>query len=201
FASFNFAGQQLTTNALFAVDYDHDGDVDIVDRDPTGGLGVWVQDSAPVIANLDGDSVSYTEGAAPTLLDLGSNGTVTDADSAHYLEDAASTDLFSAVSISTIEAGQTIKQLTMTVTNVTDTTEILLIDGTDVALTNGFSVTTGGNSMLASVVVSSGVATVTLSKGVGVASGAMQTIVDAMTYRDTSQDPAAGNRVVTLTSI
>jgi len=31
--------------------------------------------------NLNGDSVSYTEGATPTLLDLGSNATVTDADS------------------------------------------------------------------------------------------------------------------------
>src|SRR5207244_1640187 len=74
-------------------------------------------------------------------------------------------------------------------------------DGTDVALTDGNSITTGGNGMTASVVVSSGVATVTLSKGAGVSSAAMQTIVDAMTYRDTSQDPLAGDRVVTLTSI
>ncbi|WP_274627603.1 DUF4347 domain-containing protein [Arvimicrobium flavum] len=43
FAGFDFAGQQLTN--LFVVDYDNDGDLDILDRDPAGGLGVWIQGS------------------------------------------------------------------------------------------------------------------------------------------------------------
>ncbi|MDR0281234.1 MAG: DUF4347 domain-containing protein [Paucimonas sp.] len=39
---------------------------------------------APVIANLHGDSVNYTEDAAFTLLDLNSNATVSDADSSNF---------------------------------------------------------------------------------------------------------------------
>ena len=53
-------------------------------------------------------------------------------------------DLFSGVTISTIEAGQTITGLTLTISSVTNgASEILRIDGSDVALTNGNSVLTG----------------------------------------------------------
>jgi VCBS repeat-containing protein len=46
FTSFNFAGQLMTPGSLFVEDYDHDGDVDILDRDSAaGGVGVWVQGS------------------------------------------------------------------------------------------------------------------------------------------------------------
>lgn len=38
FATTDFTGQQMT--ALFVGDYDGDGDVDIIDRDPSGGMGV-----------------------------------------------------------------------------------------------------------------------------------------------------------------
>lgn len=40
--------------------------------------------AAPVIANLNGDSVTFTEGTSGTLLDAGSNAVVTDADSVNF---------------------------------------------------------------------------------------------------------------------
>jgi len=41
FATFSFAGQQISTTGLFPVDYDNDGDIDIIDREAAGGLGIW----------------------------------------------------------------------------------------------------------------------------------------------------------------
>jgi Ca2+-binding RTX toxin-like protein len=45
FDTFDFSDEQLSVNALFAVDYDKDGDVDIIDREPGGGLGIWRNDA------------------------------------------------------------------------------------------------------------------------------------------------------------
>ncbi|MGO4830764.1 beta strand repeat-containing protein, partial [Rhizobiaceae sp. 2RAB30] len=45
FAGFDFSGEQLSPNSLIVVDYDLDGDVDIIDRNSGGGLGVWIQGS------------------------------------------------------------------------------------------------------------------------------------------------------------
>jgi hypothetical protein len=120
-----------------------------------------------------------------------------------YTENGAAVDLFSGVSVSTIESGQTITQLVVTVANVSDgANEILRIDATDVALTNGNSATTSTNSMSVSVSVVAGTATVTVSKIAGISGSAMATLVDALSYKDTSEDPStSGNRVVTLTSI
>jgi hypothetical protein len=128
----------------------------------------------------------------PTLTATGLNPTFT--------EGGAAVDLFSTVSISTIEAGQNIEELVLTVTNVNDgADEIMHIDGSDVALTNGNSVTTATNGMTVNVTYST--ATVTISKTGGITTAAMQTLVDGMTYRNQSDNPDTSNRVVTLTSI
>jgi VCBS repeat-containing protein len=119
-----------------------------------------------------------------------------------FTEDGAAVDLFDSVSISTVEAGQTIIALALTVSNVSEpASEILTIDGSSVALTNGNSVTTSGNGFSVSVTLSGTDATVTLSKVGGVSSSTMAGIVDGMTYKDTSQNPTAADRFVTLTSI
>ena len=74
---------------------------------------------------------------APTLTATGGTPTFT--------EGGAAVDLFSTVSASTIEAGQTFTSMTLTVTNVTESdSEILTIDGSDVALANGNAVVTTG---------------------------------------------------------
>ena len=81
-----------------------------------------------------------------------------------FTEGGAAADLFSGVTASTIEAGQTFTSMTLTVTNVTDgASEILSFDGSHVALTNGNSVVTATNGLTVNVTVAARTATVTFS--------------------------------------
>nr|WED68365.1 hypothetical protein PJ912_21515 [Pectobacterium colocasium] len=53
--------------------------------DLTGnGITVSGFNTAPVMSNLNGDSVNFTEGALPISLDAGGNATLTDVDSADF---------------------------------------------------------------------------------------------------------------------
>ncbi len=148
-------------------------------------------------AATDSDTVAITVMAVndePTLTATGGNPTFT--------EDGAAVDLFSGVTASTVEAGQTLTRLDFTVTNVTDgAAERITVDGTTIQLTNGTSGTTATNSLSYTVTVASGTATVSLTQGAGITPAQMQTLVDGMTYQHTSQDPTAATRVVTLTRL
>ncbi|MDD5723176.1 MAG: choice-of-anchor D domain-containing protein, partial [Syntrophales bacterium] len=129
----------------------------------------------------------------PTLTATGSNPTFT--------EGGTAAALYSGASASTGEPGQTLEQLALTVTNVNDgSSEILSIDSSDVALTNGNSIVTATNGFTASLSVIGTTATVTLS-GASVSGASMQTLVNGITYRNTSDDANTSNRVVTLTSL
>ncbi|MDH4568073.1 DUF4347 domain-containing protein [Pseudomonas sp. BN414] len=132
---------------------------------------------------------------APTLSATGGTST--------YTENGAAVDLFSGVSVGTVEAGQTITGLTLTVSNLANgASEILRIDGTDIILVNGTSgTTTGGNGISYSVSVSGGTATVTLAIAGGLSTGNVQTVIDGMSYRNSSETPSGSSRAVTLTSI
>lgn len=132
---------------------------------------------------------------APILTATGVNPT--------FIEDGSAADVFSTVSVSTIEAGQTLTELKLTVSNLADgSDEILHADGTDIALTDGEAGTTPTNAMSYSVSISGETATVTLSKGIGISAAAMQTLVDGISYKNNSNTPATANsRVVTLTSV
>lgn len=131
---------------------------------------------------------------APTLTATGGSPTFT--------EGGAAVALFSGGAVSTIEAGQTITSLVLTVGNLSDgASETLNIDGTNVALTNGNSGTTTVNSVGYTVSVAGTTATVTLAKAVGISAANMMTLVNGITYRNSSDNPTAGDRVITLTSI
>ncbi|WP_310417002.1 cadherin-like domain-containing protein [Mycoplana sp. BE70] len=130
---------------------------------------------------------------APTITATATNPTFT--------ENGSAVDLFSGVSISTVEAGQLIKQLTLTVSNVSDgAQEILRIDGTDVALGNTANGVTAGGGWNYAVTMSGGVATLTLSHA-GFSTAALQTLLDGMSYRNTSESPTTAGRIITITSI
>ncbi len=119
-----------------------------------------------------------------------------------YVEGAAAADLYSTVAASTVESGQTFTSLTLTVTNVSDgANEILRVDGSDVALTDGNSVTTATNGLTVNVSVAGSTATVSFT-GASLSAAALQTLVDALAYRNASDNPTtAGNRVVTITQV
>jgi hypothetical protein len=149
----------------------------------------------PQTSALVASSISVTAiNDAPTL-----SATATDPT---FTEDGAAANPFSGALVSTIETGQTIDQIVLAVTNVADgAAEVLTIDGSDLALTNGNSVLTAGNGMSAAVSLAGSTATVTVSRPGGISAGAMQALLDALGYRNTSQDPSTADRVITLTSI
>ena len=81
-----------------------------------------------------------------------------------FTEGGAAADMFSAVTASTIEAGQTFTSMTLTVSNVADgASEILNFDGSPIALTNGNSVVTATNGLTVTVTVAARTATLTFS--------------------------------------
>jgi Ca2+-binding RTX toxin-like protein len=128
---------------------------------------------------------------APTLTATGGTPTFTEGD--------AAADLFSAVTASTIEAGQTFASLTLTVTNVTDGAgEILRVNGVDVTLTNGNNVNVGVGT--ATVTLAGSSATVVVG-GMTLNAGQLQTLVDGLAYRNASEIPTDADRVVTITRV
>jgi len=118
-----------------------------------------------------------------------------------YTENAPAASLFTNAAVSTVESGQFITALTVTITNVDDTSdEILNLDGSAISLVVG-SGTTATNSFGYSVAVVGTTATVTLS-GRSVADASMQTLVNAITYQNNSEKPTTTDtRIVTLASI
>lgn len=161
-------------------------------------VSVTVSDGAGGTSNSAAISVSVAGvNNAPTLSTTG--GTPT------YTENGAAVDLFSGVSISTVESSQTIVQLTLTVSNLADgSSEILRADGTDITLTNGTSGTSGttaGNTLSYSVSVTGSIAAVTLSKAGGMSTATATTVVDGLSYRNSSDAPTTASRVATLTGI
>ncbi|WKY30959.1 DUF4347 domain-containing protein [Pseudomonas donghuensis] len=131
---------------------------------------------------------------APTVVATPNNPTFT--------EGGGAADLFSGVTVSALEAGQNIDQLILTVGNLGNgSDELLVVDGTSIVLLNGATGTTASNSMSYLVNITGSTATVTLSKVGGITTAATQTLVDGLAYRNSSQAPDTTSRVVTLTSI
>src|SRR5436190_24303848 len=55
--------------------------------------------------------------------------------------------------------------------------------------------------MTYNVTIAGGTATVVLTKATGVSSANIGTLINGLSYRNTSQDPTVGSRTVTLTQI
>jgi large repetitive protein len=129
---------------------------------------------------------------APTLSATGNN--------PNY--NAGGVDLFSTVTASTIEAGQKLDQLKLTVSNISGTAaDSLTIDGTPVALTDGNVVSTSTPGVTATVAVSGSTATVTIDSSSGLTNSAMAALVDGLSYTDTNVNPGDPARVVTITQL
>ncbi|TNE61648.1 MAG: DUF4347 domain-containing protein, partial [Alphaproteobacteria bacterium] len=187
-----FSSASLSSLVRPAVaDLDGDGDLEVVFGRSSGGFAVYENNSV-----VDGIAVTiYERNDAPTFSATGATPSFTEGDSA--------VSLFSGTSASTVESGQSFEGLTLTVTNVDGTdAETLSIDGTSIDLTDSNSGTTDTNSLTYSVSVSGGTATVTLTGG-SLDASALATLVDAISYRNTSDDPTASGttRVITITEV
>jgi hypothetical protein len=116
---------------------------------------------------------------------------------------ATAVNVFSGTSVSTIESGQSIIALNFTVSGLQDgVNESMVVDGKTITLGANSSGTTTTNGMSYTVTISSGTATISLTKAAGVSSSNIATLVNGITYQDTNTDnPTAGARVFTLTSV
>ena len=137
---------------------------------------------------------------APTLTATALNPTVTEA--AGLGTQAAAVNLFGSAAASTVESGQRITGLTFTVSGLADgANEVIAVDGRTIALGVTSSGTTVTNGLTYNSTVSGATATVVLSGG-SLTAAATQTLVNGISYQDTSTDnPSAGSRVFTLTQI
>ncbi len=157
--------------------------VRFVVTDGDGGTSTAVTETINVTAVNDAPTLTAT-GASPT-----------------YTENGGPVALFTGAAANTVEAGQSIDQIVLTVTNVANgASELIRIDGSEFALLNGTTgTTTGGNSLSVNVAVSGGTATVTFGSA-GFTTAAAATIINGLGYRNSSDNPTPGNRVVTITS-
>lgn len=115
-----------------------------------------------------------------------------------FTENAGAVALFGSADVDTIESGQNLIALTITVDNVDDgDDEQLNIDSAAVILMNGAAGTT--TSFNYNVSVSGTTATVSLTGG-SITRDAMETLIDNITYQNNSDDPDITNkRIVTVT--
>jgi hypothetical protein len=163
--------------------------------DPTTGartVRVTVTDASGGFTSAPADVTVNVVGVndAPTVSATGGTPTFT--------ENGTAVDLFSGVTISTGESGQTISGMTFTVTNA-EASDSITFDGKAISLVNGTG-STATNGLTYNVSVTGGVATITITGGTLSAADA-QTVVDGMTYASSSNNPGTSSRVVTLTGI
>jgi hypothetical protein len=111
-------------------------------------------------------------------------------------------DLFSTPHTSTVESGQTITQVVLTVTGVADTTEYLNIGGTPVELTNhSEAITVGGAGGTATVSVTAGTATITVTPTTTFSAANVDSLVDSLAYNNDDNTPTATTHTISVTSL
>ncbi|MBR0643935.1 beta strand repeat-containing protein [Plastoroseomonas hellenica] len=165
------------------------GDIDTAPRD----IDFDVTDTDLAISSLGSRQVDVVQvNDAPTL--------AATADDPPYT--GVAVDLFDSPTIATVESGQTLIKLVITVSAVTGTDESLSIDGSTVNLTDGFGLTTAGHGLTALVAVDvNGLATVTLVHAPGILPADLQGIIDGIAY---SKAVLAGNesaRTITIAEL
>jgi len=149
-----------------------------------------VKGSVTVTVTVSGDNT------APTVTAIASNPTFTEGESAVSLFSDATASLGGS------DTSQTLTELKLTVTNLANgSSETLNVDGTSIPLTTGTPSTTATNNLSYSVSVTGSTATVTLSKAAGISVTAMQTLIKGISYANSSDALANGDRIVTLTSL
>jgi hypothetical protein len=154
------------------------------------------------VQNLDGEDaetfpVSFTvaQASAPELTAIGE-------DPVFNQGSGAGVGLFGSVNVSTEDFGQLIVGVTFTITNVSDDTEMVTWDGSDIPLTDGAIGTFGdvvrGGPYDVSIV--GGTATINVV-GLSYTPEDFAALVDAMEYKNTDASATAGARVISITQI
>ncbi|SIQ87862.1 DUF4347 domain-containing protein [Marinobacterium stanieri] len=118
-----------------------------------------------------------------------------------FVEDAGPVSVFSNADVSTIESGQSIQGLSLSATNVLDTTEQLIVDNTSIDLIDGTTGTTTNLGLSYSVSLSGGTADITFTSGT-MSVVETETLLNGIAYANTSSAPTtSSDRVITLTQL
>ncbi|UXH76681.1 DUF4347 domain-containing protein [Roseateles amylovorans] len=146
-----------------------------------------------------GTSTTYTSqlqfnavNDAPTLTGTGRSPTFT--------EGGSRADLFNFSAVSTVEQSQRFTTFGVQLSGVSDgSSESLSIDGSIISLYNGNVLgATANNGLQVSVSVSGGVANVTVSSGALLTNAATLSILNGISYSNSSDNPTAGPRVASI---
>ncbi len=161
------------------------------------------------VTDNEGGSIAATQSVqiaalddAPSLITTAANSTFTEGPGSNQ---AIAVPVFASATVSTIESGQTITSMTLTVAGLADgIDELLQIGGTTIALDSGsgpiatgitYSVTLGTGANL-------GTATIVISNPTGFSEAALNTLITGITYQNSNTaTPTSGNRTVTITEL
>ena len=162
------------------------------DKTPAATLAMKVSISDQYVTTSQAVTVKVTQvNDAPELSSQATNPT--------YSDNAGTVTIFKDTAIDTIEPEQTLLGITLSVSGlVSGESDYLVIDGKSVALADGVRVITN-NSLVISVSVTDGVATVAITSLDGLSADAAQTLVDGIAYGNS--DAYSGTRAVTLTLV
>jgi hypothetical protein len=176
-------------------------------QDPTTSRTISIQ-----ISDGTSNSTTVTKNVTitplndePTLTATGGAVTFTETSLPDFPGSGA-VDLFSGPDASTVEAGQVLNSLVVTVSNVGDATEFLVAGdgaGTAIDLVNGSEIVnlTGGGTATATVTVSGGTATITFTKAGGFTETQIESLVDSFKYDNNDNTPTETTHTITVTSL
>jgi subtilisin-like proprotein convertase family protein len=167
----------------------------------TAIIRVRVQDTAD--HSIGGDDKSAPQTFSITVLPVNDAPALTATGSSPtFTEGGVAAGLFSLTSIGLTESLDLVSTLTVTVDGLQNgASELLRVDDETIALTNGRTATTAANSYDLSVAVTAGTAAVTIGKVGGYSVSNAQSLLNALAYDNTSQEPLGTDRTVTVTSI
>ena len=164
---------------------DHDCDISISDG-TTSALYTYTL----TIAEINDEPTLTGTGVTSTFTEGGNNLVL------YTAADAADSDS---------QATQTFLSFVITVTNVQDTEEYLVIDGSDCDITTAATCVadTAGSSMAVAVTLDGTTATVTATADAGgISESALESILTSIAYKNTDDSPTtAAQRVVTITTL
>ncbi|MDG1536368.1 MAG: hypothetical protein P8Q45_04000, partial [Candidatus Thalassarchaeaceae archaeon] len=151
-----------------------------LDAHVTAGTAITIQGVSGGETVQASYTISVTEvNDEPTLAATGASGTFTEGGSNFALfSSAAATD-------SDSQTTQAYEEIVITITNVEDEDEYLVIDGSDCDITTAATcvASTTTNSGAAVVTMDSTTATVTWTKGAGISEALMETLINALAYK------------------
>ncbi|TNF70247.1 MAG: DUF4347 domain-containing protein [Gammaproteobacteria bacterium] len=168
-----------------------------------------VNDNSGWAVALSGDGEVIAIGAPKNDENGGNSGHVRAYRAPHidYIENAAPITLFENASVSTVEGGQNITEITFTITNIIDrndigltSDEVLTIDGTAISLYDTNTNTTATNGFTYLVSFTGNTATIALTGG-SISEALTETLIDTITYEHLSEDPTEGTRTITIAQL